>query len=234
MSAASYEDGATPQYVPGIDDWIIEVSTKLPGVVEGHLRSQVVLTITNFFRKSLAWRGFLGPLTLAAGQNTLTVAATDSDAYVIYVLESFRNGHPLIGYTISAGTYYSNSYKAVTDGVYTDPYSTLTFVPPAPAAGLDDITCIVAYIPTFVPDSEQALPAWIVQQHYERILAGVYARLYAEIAKPYSDAQQAAYWGAKFRTEIAEARALADKNYQQTTTPWYYPSFAGNTRGRIE
>lgn len=225
MPQSGFEDGFTSLGGGSLDTWVKEVHAKTPGAIEGYIYDQTELVIKDFFLRTKAWRDFLGPLFAIADIGTISLNPVDADSNVIMVLEVTRNGIPLAHSNPAAFTrnYANTSNSHTPTAYYTNPYHTIHLVP-TPVVDVENIYVSVALIPRLT--SDHRIQDWVVDQHYEPILAGILQRMYQEPAKVYTNVTLAEYWGKKYRAELARATAVADQNYQTSPHPWSYPTWS--------
>jgi hypothetical protein len=94
---------------------------------------------------------------------------------------------------------------------------------PVPTIDVADFLVTSALTPRLRDDNR--IEQWVIDMHYESILAGVLHRLYAEPGKVYTNVKQAEYWGSKYRSEMTRARSIAAQNYKEGPQPWAFPSW---------
>lgn len=211
-----FEEGFEIATEASLDVLCAEVYAKMPGAVEGYIYDQIKLVVKDFFNRSKTWRRALGPFTVGAEQTTLGLNPVDSRTNVIQVFSLSRNGLPL-------PRALANAEARVVDGIsrwYVDPYHTVYFTP-APSQDLEDVYVSAALTPRLLDDN--ILQQWILDKHYEALLAGTLQRLFQEQGKPYANVTQAEYWGKRYRSELALATSAGIANHG-STQPWCYPT----------
>ena len=225
MPQSGFEDAFTPASSGSLDAWVKEVHAKVPGAIEGYIYDQVKLVISDFFKRTKAWRNFFGPYTALADDGIIGLNPIDADTNVIQVLAVARNGVPLSSTTPVAvpRTLITQLTSSVSSSYYVEPYHTIHLVP-IPAKDVEDIYVTVALTPRLRDDNR--IDQWIIDQHYEAIKAGVLQRLYEEPGKVYSNVKSSVYWGAKYRSEMVTARSNAMNNYKESAQPWSYPRWS--------
>lgn len=72
-------------------------------------------------------------------------------------------------------------------------------------------------------NSYPVFPEWVLNLYHNDILDGVLGRMMAQSAKPYSNAQLAAYHARAFQGAIAVARAEANRNFTYGAQRWRFP-----------
>lgn len=221
MPQSGFEDGFTVPTSGSIDTWVKEVHAKVPGAVEEYLYDQVKLVIKDFFQRTKAWRSFIGPLTALANDGVLCLNPVDAHSNVIQVLDVSRNhgslrqvDQRLLSRFISAASENKNPSR-----FFLEPYDTIKLWP-VPSVEIDDIYVTVSLTPRI--HSDNRLPAWIADQHYEAIKAGTLQRLYEEPDKFYTNVTSAEFWGRKYRSELARSSSVAMQGYGETAQPWSF------------
>ena len=225
MPQSGFEDGFTPASSGSLDAWVKEVFTKVPGAIEGYIYDQVKLVISDFFKRTKAWRNFFGPYTALADDGIISLNPIDANTNVIQVLAVARNGIPFANTTPVAvpRTLITQLTSSVSSSYYVEPYHTIHLVP-IPVKDVEDIFVTAALTPRLREDNR--IDQWIIDQHYEAILAGTFQRLYQEPNKVYSNVTSAEYWGKRYRSEMTTARSNAMNNYKESPQPWSYPTWS--------
>jgi hypothetical protein len=93
---------------------------------------------------------------------------------------------------------------------------------PIPTQDVENVSFVLALKP--IPEND--VPEWIIDQFYEHLLNGVYARMYSEKDKPYTDRTMAEAYGRRYLSNIAEAKIIAEKNFSTGHHNWSFPRFA--------
>lgn len=75
-------------------------------------------------------------------------------------------------------------------------------------------------------------PAWVLNLYINDITSGVLSRMMAQPAKPYSNAQLAAYHARNFQSAIANARAEANRNFTYGAQRWRFPQTFNRNKSR--
>ena len=225
MPQSGFEDGFTVASSGSLDTWVKEIHAKVPGAIEGYIYDQLKAVISDFFQRTKAWRDTLGPYDIAANDGVLYLNPVDAYSKVIQVLTVAREGHPLVqinqrrlSLELGNSSTQDTPYK-----YYLDPYDTIN-LSPVNAAVVDNIYVAAILTPRLLSDNR--IHQWIIDQHYESILAGAYHRLYQEPGKSYSNTTAAEYWGKKYRSEMVRARSVASQSYGEGPQPWSYNQWA--------
>ena len=217
MPQSGFEDGFTVTTSGSLDTWVKEIHAKVPGAIEGYIYDQLKLTVKDFFQRTKAWRAYLGPFTAVAGDGTLCLNPVDAYSNVIQVLSVNVNLGRLHQIDLrDLGRVIASGGTATPNRFYLEPYHTIKLWP-TPVADITDIYVTAALTPRLRTDNR--IPEWIVDQHYEAIKAGTLQRLYQEPDKLYSNS------GQRYRSEMVRSRSVAAQGYGESAQPWSYPSW---------
>ena len=217
-----YPDGFPRETCPGSLNVIVEEAlAKFPGAIDSYIIAQTKRVADQFFRRSLCWRSLLGPYSVAAGQDALSVNPADSYSRMCMVLGVLVNGRPIF-FTDAMTAAQTISTSAVPFACYTEPYDILHFTP-APSSPLDAVVVNAALVPIW---TDATVPEWVIEQHYDALLVGLFARMYGEPAKPYTSMSLYESNNRRFRAEIATARITADLNYTRSSRGIKFPPWA--------
>lgn len=225
MPQSGFEDGFTVASSGSLDTWVREVFPKVPGAIEGYIYDQLKLVIKDFFKRTKAWRTSLGPYSILADDGTIALNPVDANSNVIQVISVTKNGTPMVPTSITdVPKILINQRNSKTPSrYYVEPYDIIHMLP-IPTVDVDGFLVVAALTPRLRDDNR--IEQWIIDMHYESIIAGVLHRLYNEPGKVYTNALQAAYWGSKYRSEMARARSIAAQNYKEGPQPWAFPSWS--------
>lgn len=217
-----YPTGFTRETCPGSLNAIVEEAlAKLPGAIDSYVIAQAKRAADQFFRRSLCWRSTIGPFSLAVGQDVLYINPADGYSRVCMIFDVTIDGQPLLAASNRQAAF-NTSGGELSTAFYTDPPDVVHFVP-TPGSATDDVRMNVALVPIF---SDESLPEWVIDQHYEGILAGVLSRLYGEPDKPYTSLSLFEFFSKRFRSEIAQARTVTDRGYVAGTLKVPFPPWA--------
>jgi hypothetical protein len=225
MPQSGFEDGFTVASSGSLDTWVKEVYAKVPGAIEGYIYDQLKLVIKDFFKRTKAWRTFCGPFTILADDGTICLNPVDSISAVIQVISVTKNGTPMIPTSITdvPRIIITETNSKTPSRYYVEPYDIVHMLP-IPTLDVEDFLVTAALTPRLRDDNR--IPQWIIDMHYESILAGIFQRLYSEPGKIYTNVLQGEYWGQKYRSELARARSVAAQNYKEGPQPWAFPSWS--------
>lgn len=222
MPQSGFEDGFSVATGGSLDTWVKEIHAKVPGAIEGYIYDQLKLVIADFFQRTKCWRTFLGPFEATEGDGTICLNPVDAYSKVTMVLDVIRNGSNLMQVDIrSLPRLFAYD---VTDRnpsrFYLEPFDTINLWP-VPAADVDEIYVSAALTPRLRADNR--IQEWVVDKHYEPILAGTLQRLYEEPEKVYTNIGRAEYWGKKYRSELTRMRSVGAQGYGEAAQPWTFP-----------
>lgn len=225
MPQSGFEEGFTLASSGSLDTWVKEIFAKVPGAVEGYIYEQLKLVIKDFFQRTKAWQKYTGPWTALADDGSITLNPIDASSAVIQVLSVVRNGTPLAPVSPHAVPYLivSDTSSRSPSRFYLEPYDVIKLFP-VPTANVEDIYVGVALTPRLC--NGKYLEQWVIDQHYEAILAGALHRLYQEPNKVYSNAASAEYWGKRYRSELTRSRVVGLHNYTAMSAHGFYPTWS--------
>jgi len=224
MPQTGYEDGTTAvKQAENLNKIVVEAAAKLPGAAESYIRTQLNRVVEDFFRKSTAWRVFTDPVTVTPTDLPIALNPYSGTARVINVLAVSIAGYPLSPLGIDSRVLIRAANTATRPaGYYTNPFDTVYFSPTV-TADVEDVVFTLALKP--IPETD--VEDWVLDQFYEFLIAGLYSRMFSEKEKPYTDRTYAEQYGRRYFAGIAEAKALAEKNFTAGPSPWAFPRFAG-------
>ncbi len=225
MPQSGFEDGFSVASSGSLDTWVKEIHTKVPGAIEGFIYDQTKVVLKDFFKRTKAWRNFFGPFTILANDGVLCMNPVDANTNVIQILAVARNGVPIANTNPVAvpRTLITQLTSSTSSSYYVEPYHTIHLVP-TPTEDVENVYVTAALTPRLRDDNR--IDQWVIDQHYEAILAGVLQRLYQEPGKVYSNVTSAEYWGRRYRSEMTTARSNAMNNYKESPQPWSYPTWS--------
>lgn len=223
MPQSGFEDGFTLASSGSLDTWVKEIFAKVPGAVEGYIYEQLKLVVKDFFQRTKAWQTYTGPWTALADDGTITLNPIDANSAVIQVLAVVRNGSPLAPISPRSVPFLivNDSSLKSPSRYYMEPYDVIKLFP-VPSEDVEDLYVSAALTPRLRNDNH--VPQWVIDQHYEAVLAGTLQRLYQEPGKIYSNAASAEYWGKRYRSELVRSRVVGDQNYTSQTA--FYPTWS--------
>lgn len=224
MPQSGFEDGFTIATSASLDIWVKELHAKVPGAIEEYIYEQLKLTVKDFFKRTTAWRNFFGPFTALADDGLIPMNPVDANSNVIQILDVTRNGISLSPVTpvVVPRTLVNETSSRSPRSYYVEPYDIIHLVP-IPVVDITQLYVTAALTPRLRDDNH--IEQWILDMHYESILAGVLQRLYNEPGKVYSNIAQSEYWGKRYRSEMTRARSIASQNYKAGAHPWAFPSW---------
>jgi hypothetical protein len=202
-----------------IETWLRDTLPYTPGMVRKVAKREFILTVREFYERSLAWRVVIGPKDLRAGKKRYTMSPYDAYADVVRVL-----GVDLEGRSLSQvfrqpidpdrggdrpRTYFLDS----PDVIRLNPVPTIS-IP-------GELYFYVALTPK---QSVSHLPRIAQTLHYDALKDGYLGRVYSHPAKPYSNPVLGQYHLQRFRAAIGSFAGLAKTGYADAPQ-WRYPRF---------
>ncbi len=197
-------------------DWRDSLMPSLPGAVEPAVREVFLQTARAFYRDTRAWMLPLGPFAVWKGSQPLQLNPVDQSADVVRV-ESWLRGTEQ---TLDENALHLARVRGRSDGglVMRDPHTAVVSSTRAP-----EEPEYASFLVSAIPSTEDALPDFASTHHHDALTAGTLHRLHMQVAKPYSNADQAAYQGRLFSYFKQIARADKDRLYRNAPT-WLYPT----------
>lgn len=225
MPQSGFEEGFTVASSGSLDTWVKEIHPKVPGAIEGYIYDQLKLVIKDFFKRTKAWQNVIGPYTAIADDGMICVNPVDANTNAIQIISVTKNGTPISPAAMTDVPRVTGTERnsKVPSGYYVQPYDTIHLLP-TPTVDVEDFMVLAALTPRLRDDN--CIDQWIIDMHYESILAGTLHRLYQEPGKVYSNVKQGEYWGAKYRSELARQRSIAAQNYKEGPQPWTFPTWS--------
>lgn len=175
----------------------------LPGATDAAIRLELFNALNDFFQGSNAWREDI-PLQVTSGVTSYDITPTGPAKVVQLMGVVDANKFPVnaqIG--LISGQLELNETPS-TSAVYTAQV-VLTVADPIDREGY----------PVF--------PIWVLSFYNNGIMSGVLARMMAQPAKPYSNAQMALYHQRVFASTIANARVEANRGFTYGSQRWRFP-----------
>lgn len=205
------------------DDWLRDTLASFPGITRAVAARELLLAAREFYQRSYAWQHTIEQQDLLAGRNRYQLLITNTHADVVSVL-----GVALDGAWLPAATGRPNPPSPDRDDTAVEPTrwylgeapDGVELFPDPSQADEDALSFRVALT---VKESATALPRLAGQVHYDVIMDGFMARVFAHPKKPYSSPVDAAARRTKFIASIGYWRSQAKLGYAPTQ-PWRFPS----------
>lgn len=205
--------------------WVKAIQTMLPGVVPAIITAELHRALKDFYARSTAWREVVGPYTVTIADAEIGLNPVDATSKVVHVFDAFlqltaEDRRPLEKLTRPP---LPVSVPGEPRRVFLiDPYTLQ--LDPVPSATLGNV--LYAYAALTPTEDATTLPDVALSHHFEGILAGAYARLYAHPGKPYSSPELSLYYQREFSKRINSARDMANRAFSNADTPFRFPFFA--------
>lgn len=184
-----------------LSPWVTKIAPRLTGALLPVIRDELQFAISEFFRESLCWQEEIGPFTLVAGQENVTLDPADANASVIHTL-SVKIDDQRVQWRSTGHAGIITLKTLATEG--------------------QQLTANVALTPT---DATVALPALLTDHYFDAIMDGALGRMYMHPNKPYSSETLAITHLRRARARTREARDAARRGYAPDTITWNFPRF---------
>lgn len=206
-----------------LDDWLKDTLTAFPGIVRSVAARELLMAAREFYQRSFAWQHTIEEQNLVAGRVRYRLLITNTYADVVGVLGVALNG---VWMPAAAG----RPIPPSPDNDDTADQPSLWYIgdPPDgvelfPDPSVADIGALSFRVALTVRESSTTLPRLASQVHYEPIMDGFLARVYAHPRKPYSSPNDSAMRRRKFNAAVAEWRGQVKQGYAQAQN-WRFPS----------
>lgn len=185
----------------------------LPGAIDDAIKLEVYNALNDFFQGSNIWREDISvPVTAGVKEYTITSTGASNIVRLIGVLDN-NSLHVNAWFDLETEKLVLELAPS-TSATYTA-HVALTVNDPVDAEG---------YPADF--------PSWVLNLYMNDIVSGVLGRMMAQPAKPYSNAQLAAYHARNFQSAIAAARAEANRNFAYAAQRWRFPQTFNRNKAR--
>jgi hypothetical protein len=197
----------------------------LPGVVQVVIESELHRAMKDFYMRSTAWREIVGPYNVLQSVAEISLNPVDSTTRVVHVFDAFLqlsadDRRPLEKLTRPP---FPISVPGEPRKVFLiEPYTVQ--LEPVPSTTLGNV--LYAYVALTPAEDAAVFPDIALTHHFEGILVGAYARLYAHPGKPYSSPELALYYQREFARRISSARDMANRAHSNADAPFRFPFFA--------
>lgn len=176
---------------------------QLPGAIDDAIKLEIYNAVNEFFQDSNVWRENIDiAITPGVTNYELVPSGPCSIVRLIGVVDS--NQLP-IGAVLDLETRDLALYNSTSEATTYTAQVSLTINEPLDREGY----------PVF--------PAWVLNLYLNDIISGVLSRMMSQPAKPYSNAQLAAFHGTSFRGAISKARSEANRRYTYRNQVWRFP-----------
>lgn len=185
---------------------------RLPGAIDDAIKLEVFLALNQFFQNSNIWREDID-VPVTAGVTTYPLVPSGPAAIVRLMAVVDNNALPVSG-TISLET--GDLELAL------EPSQDATYVAQVALTVNDPLDT----------DDYPVFPDWVLNLYMNDIIDGVLGRMMSQPAKPYSNAQLAAYHTRSFGTAIGAARLEANRRYAYGAQRWRFPQTFNRNKAR--
>ena len=205
------------------DEWINELTTRLPGISSGQLKLELKSTLREFFTKSGFWMEELAPINIRADKDQYKLSYPQAKVMGVHYV--WANGRPIgLATTLPKRTATSSNLPSV---AYMLEHDLMQIFPAPPRYGDGALKVVARLNP--LPDMCK-VPSETVSHFFDEVMDGVLGRLYSQPGKPYTNLVQSQYHLKRFRDGIAMARDMGRRRYGNAERSWSYPQgWAGNS-----
>lgn len=183
-----------------------DLQLQLPGVLPAAVQNELRNTLREFFIDTNLWTE---DVTFKTKADVISYDITPEEPGLPIRLMQLQNADGLF-------VRYATMPEFGTLMLHTAPSQTETW------------TARVALTVRADPDKEgnPVFPKWVLERYYDTILSGVLARMMVQSAKPYANANMAAYYQRNYRNGLSRARH--ERNVENTYggQRWRFPAFA--------
>ena len=213
--------------------WINDVRMTLPNVLEAVVRSELITTIEEFYRRAQPWLQELGPYPVNIDQREMKVnPVPDGDQFVpegmdpvdvqrvIYIKRAWFKGRQL-----SQAPFGGRSMERTGDSpvAFYCPYPDVIRFLPIPEKQHDDSLTILAAI---APKNPQFFMPQMTWTHfYDVVLDGVLGRMMGHEAKPYANSEKSEFRLRRFKGNCQRIRGEAEAGFTVAGVGWSFPRF---------
>lgn len=197
----------------------------LPGVTTPQVEEKLRSALKEFYLQSRAYRRVLGPLTITSAQPSLALDPVDANTRVVWVRDAWLQDGSIKTHLVKAACKLTEPRTGRPTHYWLDPAVPSTLMLwPTPDVTLSNILHVEVALT--VSDAATVFPDLSVSHHFEAILNGAFARLYAMPNKPWTDQLVANRYSQLFRRACSELRTNGDLGYQHSSPPFRFPPFA--------
>lgn len=206
-----------------LDDWLKDTLVSFPGVVRNVAERELIMAAREFYQRSYAWQHTIEQQDLLAGRNRYRLLISNTHADVVSVLGVALNGRWLpsgAGRPAPPTPDHDDSAEHPSSWYLGEAPDGVELFPDPSQADEDALSFQVALT---VKESATLLPRLAGQVHYEPIMDGFLARVYAHPKKPYSSPTDVAFRRQKFNAAVGYWRSQAKSGYAPGQN-WRFPS----------
>jgi hypothetical protein len=203
--------------------WTQPLLACFPGATEPQVEEKLRHALKEFYLQSRAWRRTLGPFDVTDGAPLVTLNPVDANTQVVWVRNAwFQEGDIRTPLGVSVCKITEAREGKPTHFYSETPYSLTLW--PTPDTTIPGILFVEVALTTTA--AATVIPEVSETHHFEAILDGAFARMYAMPNKPWTDPLAADRYSRTFRRRCLELRAVSDASYLHVDPPWRFPRFA--------
>lgn len=202
-----------------LDTWLRDALPLTPGIVRSLAARELVLACREFYERSLSWRTTIGPVHARTAFAQYFQSPYDDYSDVVAVLGVSYKGCPLK--PMARRPTLSQKSSTPTHWWITDVPDAVGLWPSLSADADDALHFYVALTPK---QSVEHLPRIAAIKHYDALLDGFLARVWAHPSKPYSHPAEAAARRTRFLAAAARYAGEAKQGHAHAQV-WNFPRF---------
>lgn len=200
-----------------------------PGAPDTLVQSKLQDVVNSFYRDSLAWREVVGPYKIVANRNEITLNPVDQYTSVQYVLGAYllpdSNGGNRPQYLKASPTLLVGTDVGPPAAFFMMKPDLMQLFP-SPNATLGAVLYVYAALRPEV--NTPRLPDLATTHHFDALMAGLLARLYAMPRKPWTDKDLARDKTNEYKRYLLRFQDEARRGYSLAAAPFRFPRFANN------
>lgn len=209
-----------------------EILVNVPGATENVIKLAIKTTLREFLNQSAAWRVELRPFDVLANKEDYYLDPPYANTRILYVhhaVARLDDGWVPM-HNLTEKVYRVNSTASATGSrpMYFKGYADVPGkIAITPRLSEDFEAGVIPTVSlTFRDPWDGKIPQFIMRYWREVINDGVWGRLMSQQDKPYSNAAMSQYHLRRFRSGIARARDMAERQYTEADHDVQFPRFA--------
>ncbi len=231
MAVITLDGGQSETVVNGqsTDYFVQKALMECPGAPDTLVQSKLQDVLRAFYTDTGAWRTILAPYKIIADRDEIQINPVDQYTEARYVLGAYI--YPGVGST-NAKAYLKPSPRLLVGGDRGQPAAFFMREPdvmqlyPMPNLTYGSVLYIYAIIAPLIITPR--LPNISVTHHFDAIMNGLLARMYAMPNRPWTDKDAAAKHERMYNRDKLRYRDEANRAYSSADAPFRFPRFANN------
>jgi hypothetical protein len=197
---------------------------KLPGASVEQLQVEMGNCFQAFLRETHVWRELV-KRNLIAGASRYELSPSNACAQVTFILAvrvSRRMYRPMgdVGFT---GNGTSGAYQVDSD------YTSIELFP---TPNVNEPKGLEAWVALSLEPTSLDLPCELIDHYFDMLMSGVLERMYAHVARPYTNQDLAEKHARKFHAAVTRTRREVRGGNAYASPPWVYPQMAAGRKFR--